>query len=177
MYRNAFLAIALITFAAGCGSKTPTTPSTNPNQVKFTAALLPSNEVPAVTDAEGSGRGTVNVTLNLTKDAAGAITAVTADFALDVNSFPAGTPITAAHIHPGASGTNGSVMVSMGLGAGEIVLVNGTQTGIVKTGQTNGGTFTPAQAQDMINNPQNYYFNIHSVAHPQGMARGQLVKQ
>jgi len=177
MNRVAILAIALTTFAAGCGSKTPTTPSTNPNQVKFTAALLPSNEVPAITDAEGSGRGTVNVTLNLTKDAAGAITAATADFALDVNSFPAGTPITSAHIHPGAAGVNGSVMLSMGLGNGEIVLTNGTQTGIVKTGQTNGGTFTPAQAQDMINNPQNYYFNIHSAAHAGGVARGQLVKQ
>jgi len=177
MNRVAILAIALTTFAAACGSKTPTTPSGNSNQVKFTASLLPSNEVPAITDAEASGRGTVNVTLNLTKDAAGAITAATADFALDVNSFPAGTPITAAHIHPGAAGVNGGVMVSMGLGAGEIVLVNGTQTGIVKTGQTNGGTFTPAQAQDMINNPQNYYFNIHSVAHSGGVARGQLVKQ
>ena len=65
----------------------------------------------------------------------------------------------------------------MGLGAGEIVLVNGSQTGITKTGQTNGGTFTPAQAQDIINNPANYYFNIHSFLHSGGVARGQLVKQ
>src|SRR5438874_3331474 len=158
MNRLAVLAIVLTTFVAACGSKTPTTPS-NANQVKFTASLLPSNEVPAITDAEASGRGTATVTLNLTKDAAGAITAATADFALDVSSFPAGTPITAAHIHPGAAGINGGVMLSMGLGAGEIILVNGSQSGIVKTGQTNGGTFTAAQAQDMINNPANYYFN------------------
>jgi len=177
MNRLAVLAIVLTTFAAGCGSKTPTTPSTNPNQVKFTAAILPSNEVPAITDAEASGKGTANITFNLTKDAAGAITAVTADFALDVSGFPAGTPITAAHIHQGASGINGGILVNMGLGAGEIVLANGSQTGIVKTGQTNGGTFTPAQAQDMINNPGNYYFNIHSVAHSGGVARAQLVKQ
>ena len=176
MNRLAVLVLALATFAA-CGSKTPAAPSSNPNQVKFTAALLPSNEVPAITDAEASGRGTGTVTLNLTKDAAGTITAVTADFNLDVNSFPAGTPITAAHIHPGAAGVNGGVMVSMGLGTGEIVLVTGTQTGISKKGQTNGGTFTPAQAQDMINNPQNYYFNIHSQLHSGGVARGQLVKQ
>jgi hypothetical protein len=177
MNRLAVLAIVLTTFAVGCGStKTPTTPS-NSNQVKFTAALLPSNEVPAVTDAEGSGRGTGTVTLNLTKDAAGAITSATADFSLDVSSFPPGTPITAAHIHPGAVGVNNGVMLSMGLGAGEIVLVNGSQSGIVKTGQTNGGTFTPAQAQDMINNPANYYFNIHSAAHSGGVARAQLVKQ
>src|SRR6186713_1752886 len=112
MNRLAFLAIPLFIFAAGCGSKTPTTPSTtNPNQVKFTAAVLPSNEVPAITDAESTGRGTVNITFNLTRDAAGAITAVNADFALDVNGFPAGTPITAAHIHQGVSGANGGILV------------------------------------------------------------------
>jgi hypothetical protein len=177
MNRPAVLTILLAVFAAGCGSKTPTTPSTNPNVVKFTATLLPSNEVPAITDAEGSGRGTGTFTLNLTKDAAGAITAVTADFNLDVSSFPPNTPITAAHVHTGASGVNGGVLVSMGLGTGEIVLVNGSQSGILKTGQTNGGTFTPAQAQDIINNPQNYYFNIHSQLHSGGVARGQLVKQ
>src|SRR5947208_13823657 len=114
MKRLSILVVLLSMVAVGCGSKAATAPSTtNPSTVKFTAALLPSNEVPAVTDAESSGRGTATVTLNLTKDAAGAITAVTADFTLDVNSFPAGTPITAAHIHPGAAGANGGVMVSM----------------------------------------------------------------
>jgi len=177
MHRLTILAIVLTTFAAACGSKSPTTPSANSNQVKFTANLLPSNEVPAITNAEASGRGTANITLNLTKDAAGAITAATADFTVDASGFPAGTPITAAHIHPGAAGTNGGVLVSMGLGTGEIVLVNGTQTGITKTGQTGGGNLTPAVAQDIINNPQNYYFNIHTSANPGGVARGQLVKQ
>jgi CHRD domain len=176
MNRLAVLAMALVTCTAACGSKTPTSPSTG-NQVKFTATLLPASETPAITNAENTGRGTANITFNLTKDTAGAITAVTADFTVDVNSFPAGTPITAAHIHQGASGVAGGILVSMGLGAGEIVLVNGSQTGILKTGQTNGGTFTPAQAQDMINNPQNYYFNIHSASNPGGVARGQLVKQ
>ena len=169
--------VLALTMAVACSSKSPTSSTSNPNQVKFTATLLPSNEVPAITGAEASGRGSVTVTLNLTKDAAGTITAVNADFALDVNSFPPGTPITAAHIHNAPAGTNAGVLVSMGLGAGEIVLVNGSQTGITKTNQTNGGTFTPAQAQDIINNPQNYYFNIHSVANPSGVARGQLVKQ
>jgi CHRD domain len=176
MKRFSILVLAL-TMAVACGSKSPTSSTSNPNQVKFTAALLPSNENPAITDAENTGRGTANVTFNLTKDSAGTITAVNADFTIDVSNFPAGTPITAAHIHQGASGVNGGILVSAGLGAGEIVLVNGSQTGITKTNQTNGGTFTPAQAQDMINNPQNYYFNIHSSLHPAGVARGQLVKQ
>jgi CHRD domain-containing protein len=177
MTRLSILVAGLTIVAVGCGSKTPTTPSTtNPTQVKFTANLLPSNEVPAVTNAENSGRGTATITLNLTRDAAGAITAATADYNVDVTGFPAGTPITAAHIHPGAAGATGGALITMGLGTGEIVLVNGAQV-FFKTGLTGGGALTAAIAQDLINNPGNYYFNIHSATNPGGVARGQLVKQ
>ena len=171
MKRLSILAVAIV-LAAGCGSKSPTAAS-NPNQFKFTAALLPANEVPPITNAEAGGRGTATVTMNVTKDAAGTVTAATFDFTVDVTGFPSNTPITAAHIHPGAAGSNGGALVSMGLGAGEIVLVNGAQM-ITKTNLTGG---TTAQAQDMINNPANWYFNIHSALNGGGVARGQLVKQ
>ena len=55
--------------------------------------------------------------------------------------------------------------------AGTIALTNGS------------GTFTatqsgvdPALAQTIINNPSNYYFNIHTSLNPGGVMRGQLVK-
>ena len=176
MRRLWMVALALSVLAAGCGSKSPTAPSANPNQVKFTATLLPSNVVPAITNADASGRGTATITFNLTRDAAGTITAVTADFTLDLNSFPAGTAVTTALIHPGAAGANGGGLIAMGLGAGEIVLVNGTQTGITKTGVT-GAALTPTAAQDVINNPSGYYFLVHTALNPGGAARGQLVKQ
>jgi hypothetical protein len=165
---------AVILLAVGCGSKTPTTPSTNPTQVKFTAALLPANETPPITNAEASGNGLATITFNLTRDAAGAITAATADFLVTMNGFPANTTVTAAHIHPGAAGVAGGAQVSLGLGSGEIVLANGNGN-FTKTGITNG--LSPAQAQDIINNPANYYFNIHSTLNGSGFARGQLVKQ
>lgn len=178
MKRLWIVALALGVLAAGCGSyKSPTAPSANPNQVKFTATLLPSNVVPAITNADASGRGTVTITLNLTRDAAGTITAATADFTMDLNSFPAGTSVTTALIHPGAAGANGGGLIAMGLGAGEIVLVNGTQTGITKTGVTGGAAWTPAVAQAIIDNPSNYYFLVHTALNPGGAARGQLVKQ
>ena len=173
------VALVLGVLTAGCGgSKSPTAPSAsaNPNQVKFTATLLPSNVVPAITNADASGRGTATITFNLTRDAAGAITAVTVDFTLDLNSFPAGTSVTTALIHPGAAGANGGGLIAMGLGAGEIVLVNGTQTGITKTAVT-AAALTPTAAQDVINNPSNYYFLVHTALNPGGAARGQLVKQ
>ena len=179
MKRLWIVALALSVLAAGCGGdKSPTAPSApaNPNQVKFTATLLPSNVVPAITNADASGRGTATITFNLTRDAAGTITAATADFTLDLNSFPAGTSVTTALIHPGAAGANGGGLIAMGLGAGEIVLVNGTQTGITKTGVT-AAAFTPTAAQDVINNPSGYYFLVHTGLNPGGAARGQHVKQ
>ena len=174
------VALALGVLTAGCGGyKSPTAPSAsaNPNQVKFTATLLPSNVVPAITNADASGRGTATITFNLTRDAAGAITAVTVDFTMDLNNFPAGTSVTTAIIHPGAAGANGGALIAMGLGAGEIVLVNGTQTGITKTAVTGGAAFTLAAAQDVINNPSQYYFLVHTALNPGGAVRGQLLKQ
>jgi hypothetical protein len=114
------------------------------------------------------------ITFNLTKDAAGAITAASADFTVTLTNFPANTPVNAAHIHPGAAGVNGGAQVNLALVAGDIVLANGSGT-FTKNGITSG--LSPTQAQDIINNPANYYFNVHSVLNPGGFARGQLVKQ
>jgi hypothetical protein len=165
---------AVILLAAGCGSKSPAAPSTNPTQVKFTAALLPANEVPAITNAEASGNGLATITFNLTRDAAGAITAVNADFLVTMNGFPSTTTVTAAHIHPGVAGQNGSALVSLGLTPGEFVLTNGLLT-FTRNGVTN--NLDPAKAQEIINNPAGFYFNIHSQVNGGGFARGQLVKQ
>ena len=165
---------AVILLAAGCGSKSPAAPSANPTQVKFTAALLPSNEVPPITNAEASGNGLATITLNLTRDAGGAITAANADFLITMNGFPSTTTVNAAHIHPAPAGQNGSALISLGITPAEFVLTNGLLT-FTRTGVTS--NLDPARAQDIINNPANYYFNIHSSLNSGGFARGQLVKQ
>jgi hypothetical protein len=176
MKRLSVLAAAFSILAIGCGSS-PTTSTSNPTQVKFTAALLPTNEVPPTTNADVTGRGTSTMTLNLTRDSTSAITAATFDFTVDLNSFPTGTTLVGAHIHAGAAGVTNNVLISMGLGNGEIVLVNGSQSGITKTGMTGSGNLTPTVAQDIINNPSQYYFNVHTTINPAGAVRGQLVKQ
>ena len=51
----------LATGVAGCGSSTPTNPSTFK---VFTVQLLPANENPPVTNTEQSGRGTAVVTIH-----------------------------------------------------------------------------------------------------------------
>jgi hypothetical protein len=171
MKRLSIFTLALGVLTAGCGGSSSTTNPTVSVQPVFTAALSPANEVPPIVGAEASGTGTATVTFDVTKDAAGNITSSTATFVVNLSGFPAGTPINIAHIHPGAAGINGSVLVSTTLAAGQVVLTNGS------------GSFTravsvdPAVTQNIINNPAGFYFNVHSTANPGGVARGQLVKQ
>lgn len=170
MKRLSVLAAALAVFAVGCGSSSSTSP-TSPTKPTFTADLRPSNETTAVTNAEAAGSGSATITFDVTKDAAGNILTSNATFVVNMSGFPAGTGITGAHIHPGAAGTAGSVIISTALGSGEVVLASGS------------GSFTKvvtgvdaAVTQNIINNPAGFYFNIHSAANPGGVARGQLVK-
>lgn len=176
--RLACTALALAATAAltvvACDKKSdnPAGPSGSTQQVKFTAALLPANEVPAATGAETAASGTVTVTFNLTKDSTGAVIASTADFLATLNNMPAGTSLTAAHIHTGASGVAGPVLINTAIASGEVTFPTGSGT-LNKTGIA----MSVDNANNIINNPAGFYFNMHTVANPGGVARGQLVKQ
>jgi hypothetical protein len=164
--------IALAGIAAACDDS-PTTPTapTPDAAPTYTATLLPSNEVPPVNGNEAAGYATATMTLNLTKDGSGTVTAATLDATVTASGFPAGTALTASHIHPGAAGANGGVLVSLGLTAGEV------------TFPTGGGSFskrgvslTADQANAIMANPGGFYLNIHTAGNPNGVARGQLVR-
>lgn len=171
MMRRCLLAIGLAVAAAGCGSDNPAVPSGPPNTVVFTAQLLPSNEVPPISNAESTGSGNVTITFNLTRDAGGNITAGTADFNATFSGFPPGTALTLGHIHTGAVGANGGFVVNLSVQPGDATFTNGSGT-LVK----NGITITPVDvANQIINNPAGYYFNVHTGLNPGGVARGQLV--
>ena len=165
--------LAFITLASavtGCGSDAPTAPSAT-TITRFTAVLLPSNEVPPVAGSEASGSGTATLTFNLTTDSAGETTAATLDANVSVTGFPAGTALTASHIHPGLSGVNGGILVSLGLAPGEVSFATGngsfTRQGI---------TLTVDQAKSILANPGGFYLNIHTAANSGGVARGQLTR-
>jgi len=162
--------VALAVSAVACGSDPPTTPS-QPGAPTFVATLLPANETTPVSQPEQAGNGNVTVTMNVTRDANQTITAATATFVVNLAGFPAGTTLTGAHIHPGAAGTAGGVLISLNLASGEVVLTSGS-------GQftKNNINMTPTDATNILNNPAGYYFNVHSGASPQGFARGQLVR-
>lgn len=157
------IAVLALGLAAGCGDDNgnPGGPS---NVTIFTVNLLPSNEVPPITNAEQSARGTAVITINRAAN--------TVDFAVSLNSFPTTSTLTAAHIHgPAGAGVNAGVLVNTGLAASNAPsLGSGSGTfsfpGIVPTN----ADIIPA----ILANPQNYYFNVHTSVNPGGVIRGQL---
>jgi len=161
------LAVALAVGAAACGSSS-TSPS-GTTKPTFTATLLPSNETTTVVGADVSGSGTVTITFNLTKDSAGNVTAATADFNGTVSGFPANTTLTGAHIHTGAAGVAGAIVVPVAA-SGEFTFPTGSGS-FSKAGIA----ISPVDlATTIMNNPSGYYFNIHTATNPGGAARGQL---
>jgi hypothetical protein len=164
--KRAALAIVLALVAAACGSSTtaPTTP-VNPT---FTAQLLPSNETPPITNAESVASGNVTVTFVTTKDATGAVTSAVGTAVVTLQGFPAGSSITVAHIHTGAAGVSGGVLVPFI--PASVTLTNGAGTFT----QTN--NLTGDQATSIMNNPAGFYFNVHTALNPGGVIRGQLVR-
>ena len=150
---------------------TPTPAPTPQLKFVFTADLKTSNEVPAIANAEASCSGKGTFTLTTTKDASGTITGASALFETDITGCPAGTAINIGHIHKGAAGANGGVVINSGLAAGELTLTAGA--GKINKTQP---TVDAALAADVIANPANYYMNWHSTLNPGGVIRGQLVK-
>jgi CHRD domain len=173
MKRISFLLIAVaFVGAAGCGDDNPT-PQPSNLPVIFSMPLFTNQEVPPIQGAEATGSGTVTITFNLTKDAAGTITAATANFQCNLQGFPATTTITISHIHEGVAGAApaGNIVVNTTLASGETPLTNGA------------GSFTKsninvdaALATRIIANPAGFYFNVHSQANGPGVIRGQLVR-
>jgi hypothetical protein len=170
MKRFAFLLALVALFTPACDDD-PVAPSNQP--AIFTADLRAANEVPPVTDADSGASGTMTLTIELTRDAAGTVTGVTSSqFQVTMAGFPAGTVLTGAHIHPGAAGAVGGIAINTSLGNGEITLATGAGS-FTKTPQT---PITLEQAQNLMNTPANFYFNVHSQLNTGGAIRGQLVR-
>jgi len=176
MKRSGILTLALaMAFAAGCDDNdtTPAGPSpTGP--VIFTAQMAASNEVPAITGPEANARGSVTITFNVPRDSAGNPTGGgSAVFAIQLSGFPANTPANLAHIHTGAQGVPGGILVNTGLSAAAPILMGdgtGNQTLTIQT-------LTQEQATQIMANPAGFYFNVHTTLNPGGAVRGQLVRQ
>jgi CHRD domain len=76
-----------------------------------------------------------------------------------------GVDVTMAHIHKGAAGANGDVVVNFF--ANESPLDATSKSGCVQA--------KAAVVEGLASNPSNYYVNLHSPEFPKGAIRGQLV--
>ena len=171
MYRFALIAV-LACATVACGDDDP---STSPSAVPaiFTATLLPANEVPPVSGVESGGTGAVQITMHLTRDAAGAVTGGTADFYFQGSGFPGDTRVQGSHIHPGVAGVNGPVIIGATLSGANAISFGAN--GQIEYRET-GIPVSAANAQAVLANPSAFYFNVHSPRNPGGFMRGQLVR-
>ena len=172
MKRLGVLLLALTLGACDDENRAPAGPSTS-GPLVFTTQLTPTNEVPPVTNAEASGRGTTTITVAVPRDGLGNPTgAGTATFVMQLNSFPLGTVAIGAHIHPGVAGVNGIVIVNTGLSpTAPLVMADGSGNLTVSN-----VPITQDLATQIMANPAAFYFNVHTPLNPGGVIRGQLVR-
>jgi uncharacterized protein (TIGR03437 family) len=140
--------------------------------VPFRAVLAPGNEVPAVTNLNASGAGTVWV--HIVRDASGQIISGSVDF--DVSySFPGEVTLTGMHIHSGAAGVNGPVTISSGL-SGSASVSNPEGRGSIQRQAQVPPTSTAGldTLKGLFQDPSQYYLNLHTTVNPAGVLRGQL---
>lgn len=130
------------------------------NQETFVAALSGANEVPATT-SNVTGTATFTVVDN---------TSVT----YDITTAQTISNVTAAHIHPGSAGQNGSPFVTL--------FAPSAPTGGVTSVAS--GTFTEADITGMsldslLTRMRNgtVYVNVHTTNFPAGEIRGQVATQ
>jgi hypothetical protein len=110
------------------------------------ASLLPENQSPPT---ESDGSGTALVTLNQGRG----------EVCWDISVSDLTAPVILAHIHSGAAGTNGPVVVDFD------EPVNGL----------NGCVHVDAALIKAIRqDPADYYVNVHTTTFPGGEVRGQL---
>lgn len=172
--KRLMIALAALGLTVACESSdnTPTGPSTS-GPIVLAAQLLASNEVPPVANAESGARGTVGITINVPRDGAGTPTAGgTVTFAIQLANFQPGTAAILAHIHTGPATGTGPVFVDTGLSPTAPIVINDGTASVAVT-----RPITQAQAAQIVANPANYYFNVHTPLNPAGAVRGQLVRQ
>ncbi|MBL0156542.1 MAG: CHRD domain-containing protein [Bryobacterales bacterium] len=138
--------------------------------IPYRVNLASLNEVPPVAGEPSVGSATV--LFHVVKNAQGEVVSGTVDFKV---SYRLGqeTNITMMHIHRGAAGANGPVVIDSGLPAA----IEKTTAGVVRTsGQVAANNATALAAlKEALQNPAGFYVNMHTTRSPSGEIRGQLM--
>jgi hypothetical protein len=133
----------------------------------FRALASPSHENPPIVGSQSSGE--VLIEMRLDRDAAGNLTQAVVDFRVNYN-FPVTETVRAFHIHRGAPGVNGPVVVDPRFGPPVDLTGSGTLfRNVVITDPVGLETIRAILAR-----PSDFYFNLHTASAPGGLIRGQL---
>jgi hypothetical protein len=160
--------------AAGCGDDDDNSPAPSNQPLVFTATLSAANEVPAISNAESAAAGDGTFTITPTRDASNTITGGTIAMSFTLRGLTSGSSITLAHIHTGAAGVNGAVVVNTGLSAATAIATPAGTAGFENRSITG---VDAATMNSIVANPAGFYFNVHTALNPGGVARGQLRAQ
>ena len=151
--RGAIVTLAVVVMAGATACKDDKT--TSPKPETYNAALNGANETtPPALVLGATATSTMTVSGNQI-----AWTLTTANFAAGT-AAPAGGTTLPAHIHLGAVGVSGGIMVPL------TATVNGTTS----------GTATVVDSVLTHMRAGNAYVNVHTAARPGGEIRGQLVR-
>lgn len=145
-------------------------------QVIAAAILSPANEVPPVQGQDVFAAGVVTATM--TRDGVGNVTSAEVDFRVDYRVpvegfFTPNTNFTGLHIHKGAAGTNGPVILDSAL-----VTTAADASGSGTLRSRNVVDVSKPEVLEALEalsqNPNGFYMNLHTSSFPGGVVRGQV---
>jgi len=150
-------AIAAVLIAAGALAACGNDP-TAPRSTTYVAHLSGANEVPAVA---GAASGTATFTL----------TGKTLSYVVTVSGLSGNA--AASHIHLGAAGTNGNIVVPFTAAAVQSGQVASGSIDLTQPISNGSSSISGDQLLSMLNQGQ-LYTNVHTAANPAGEIRGQI---
>ena len=163
--KRAFALATLLLSAAGLHAQSVET-------IPFRAALAAKNQTSPAVDANATG--SVTVWLHVVRDASGKVTSGSLDFSVNYK-FTAAVTLTALHIHKGAAGVPGAIVIPVPLtqftdaeGVGTI------PTKPVQFSDEDARTTSLDSVNGLLADPSSFYFDIHSTNAPGGAMRGQI---
>ncbi len=138
------------------------------------ALMIPENETPPIIGKDWAATGTL--VLLVTRDQ-NTLNSAYAIFDVAYRGFPSDVQFTGLHIHSGAAQVAGPVVIPSGL-QGPVSPTAAGGTGVLhyesEVDLTAAGAFDAVNG--VINNPSNYYMNVHTTEAPGGAIRGQLMR-
>ena len=142
--------------------------ATDPVRVVTLQAPLSSTSENPASDRTGSGMATV--TIRMDNPASGTKSA-TVQVQMNLH-FAMEETVTMAHIHKGALGVNGPVVVDFKMTTPTTSAANQNSNLSFQFEVTDATTL--AALEEVISNPNAHYVNVHSTSKPGGIVRGQL---